>query len=220
MLAHAELTVPMPDHVRPLVLDQLGRMPYVTELASASASMRMLGVGVTYGTQMAVVSETYSDELPWPIVLLSSQDWRDTALQAVATTDDGTRALGTLAADLARADGCRDDKLLGGHSRRARDRAYAALDGPFRRWLAQLDDALADPLTALATWHDEVRGIIWPIADELLAAVPPSAIRGRSIQRGKTRVWMNAPLAELAFRRKLFEAVPLPDINPEQEQNA
>jgi CRISPR system Cascade subunit CasA len=116
-----------------------------------------------------------------------------------------------LATDLARAEGCQDDKLLGGHSRRARDRAYAALDGPFRGWLAQLGGVHAEPLSALTAWHNQVHRIVWPIADELLAAIPPSAIRGRTIQRGKTTLWVNAPLAEIAFRRKLFETVPPPE---------
>lgn len=211
MLAHADLTVPIPNHVRPLALDQLGRMPYALELDSTSATMRLLGVGITYGTQMAVVAETYADELPWPIVLLTSQDWQDTALQAVTAADGATRALGTLATNLARAEGCRDEKLLVGHSRRARDRAYAALDGPFRGWLAQLGGVHAEPLPALAVWHDQVRRTVWPIADELLAAIPPAAIRGRTIKQGNASLWMNAPLAEIAFRRRLFEAVPPPE---------
>jgi CRISPR system Cascade subunit CasA len=208
MLAHAELTVPTPHHVRPLVLDQLGRIPYASELDADAVTMRLLGVGITYGTQNAVVDETYADELPWPIVLLTSRDWQDTALQAVTAADGATWALGNLASDLARAEGCRDDKLLRGHARGARDRAYAALDGPFRRWLAQLGGRLAEPLPALTEWHTLVRGVVWPIADELLTAVPPVAIRGRSIKRGAATVWMNAPLAEIAFRRILAKAVP------------
>lgn len=209
MLAHAELTTPTPNHIRPLTLDQLGRMPFAMELETAAATMRLLGVGVTYGPKMANVAETYSDELPWPIVLLTSRDWQDVALQAVVSADGATHALGTLAMDLARAEGCREDKLLAGHSRRARDRAYAGLDARFRTWLAGLGKELAEPLAALTEWHTQVRHTVWPIADELLASVPPAAIRGRSIQRGSASVWMNAPLAEIAFRRKFFEAVPL-----------
>lgn len=63
---------------------------------------------------------------------------RAIAVDAVRDADDGVHVVAGLAGELAEASGLTGDDDLKAARSAARERGYAALDGPYRRWLARL----------------------------------------------------------------------------------
>jgi CRISPR system Cascade subunit CasA len=170
--------------------------------------IRLFGTGITYGNQAAVIEETYTDMMPFPVAVLADRGggWEAAALDAVRAAEEGAVALGRLVMNLARAAGCREDKLIGGRRRAARDRLYAELDSRFRRWIAGLGESADEPVGALGQWRGEVRDQVGRIAGELLGSVPPQAVRGREVQSRERRELVNAALTELWFDSALRRA--------------
>ncbi|MFI6661520.1 type I-E CRISPR-associated protein Cse1/CasA [Streptomyces sp. NPDC050523] len=173
--------------------------------------VQVLAVGLEYGNQSAVVTEAYADTLPLPVALLSVEDrtWRDAVLETVEATSRAVAALAQLAHHLAVAAGCRPEEegLLAGHRRRAREQAYAALDGRFRAWLATLRPEEAAPEPTQDAWATTVRRVLLEHATDLLDAASPAAFRGREITHGDSTQRYDAALAELAFRAGLNKAL-------------
>ncbi|MFE7115396.1 type I-E CRISPR-associated protein Cse1/CasA [Streptomyces sp. NPDC057654] len=215
LLARAELTTAAGEKdapaVRgPAVLVRLGSRE--RRAALRGMPLRILAAGFEYGNQSAVIDEAYADVLPLPVALLSAQDavWRDTVLEAVEASENGVRAVAYLAENLAVAAGCRrsEEGLLAGHRERAREEAYAALDAPFRRWLASLDpDGASDPEEVLDQWAREARGILRTRAGALLSSVPPAAFHGQEAGEDEESQTMDAALAEIFFHRALHKAL-------------
>lgn len=215
LLAQAELTTAAgakdaPAVRGPAVLARLGSR----ERAAALKGMplRVLAVGFEYGTQSSVIEEAYGDVLPLPVAALSAQDsdWRDTVLTAVEASEQAVHALANLAENLAVAAGCRrsEEVLVAGHRERAREGAYAALDAPFRRWLATAaHDEDADPDGALDRWAHETRRILRAQAQALLDGAPPAAFRGQQEGDGDQTRHMDAALAALYFHHALAKAL-------------
>jgi CRISPR system Cascade subunit CasA len=206
ILAHARADRPgTEDQYRgPLVLAQLaGR----AELLRGER-IRLFGTGITYGNQAAVIEETYTDMMPFPVAVLAERGgrWEAAALDAVRAAEEGAVALGRLVTNLARAAGCHEDGLIGGRRRAARDRLYAELDGRFRKWIAGLGESADEPAGALGQWRGEVRGQVGRIAAELLGSAPPQAVRGREVQSRERRELVNAALAEMWFYSALHRA--------------
>lgn len=178
----------------------------------ADCPIRLIGAGITYGNQSAVIEETYADVMPLPVALLSDQDqdWEAAALEAVRGADDTGTALANLSVNLSRAAGCDNDRILDGRRRAARSRLFAELDPRFRTWVAGLGDGGEQPAAALARWRAEVASVAGQIATEAIGAAPPQALRGRETQRGtggRAGV-LTAPLAEIWFRAALRKALP------------
>lgn len=175
--------------------------------------VRLLGVGIAYGNQAAVIDDTYADALPVPVALLADRggDWESAVLEAVRIADDAASAVAGLAANLARAVGCQDDRLVAGQRDRARERLYAELDGRFRMWLAGLAEPDRAPDREIAGWAGQVRKHANAIAAELLEAAAPEGWRGREVRRGGERgALLTVPLAEIWYRAALRRAVALP----------
>ena len=212
LLAHAQATSPStgrdaPLQRRPTVLARLGSR--VQAAALRGIPIQLLAVGIEYGNKAAVIDEAYADVLPMPVAALAADDrtWRDAILEAVETTARAATALADLASNLAEAAGCRDDHLLGGHRERAREQAYATLDSPFRRWLANLSAEDADPDEALDQWARQIRNTVRRLAGELLAEIPPAAFFGRTVKKGDGTEPMDATIAEIWFNRALRKAL-------------
>jgi CRISPR system Cascade subunit CasA len=189
----------------PLVLEQLaGRAEQLQ-----GEPIRLFGTGITYGNQFAVIEETYTDVMPLPVAVLADRGggWEAAALDAVRAAEDAAKALVNLAANLARAAGCDDDKLLKSRRDEARARLYAELDRRFPKWIAGLGERTGGSVEALSRWRDQVRERAGQIASELIATVPPEAVRGREAQLSRERSQLvNAARAEIWFNRALREA--------------
>ncbi|MEU8773505.1 type I-E CRISPR-associated protein Cse1/CasA [Streptomyces sp. NPDC048606] len=153
-------------------------------------------IGAVYGTQQSVIDEVVDDAIAMSVVLLHERDQKH-ALEAIAAVEDSTkavRALGDLAADLARTAG-RPTEAPG---ETARDLGFGLLDGPYRQWIVTLDGS-REPSMARATWQRTAYRIVRDAAYDLLAA--------EADETG----WLDNARSEQVFRSRLNKALPLHD---------
>ncbi|WP_055693557.1 type I-E CRISPR-associated protein Cse1/CasA [Streptomyces prasinopilosus] len=197
-----------PTRLRPRILEWVARL-VSSEQLSRNFLVRARLVGVTYGTQQSVIDEIVDDRLELPVVLLHRQD-PTYARQAVAAAEDAdraVRALGDLAADLARATGSEGE----GPKSAARAGGFDELEHPYRGWLAAMADA-PDPYEHRYAWQRRVRQLVGSAGDRLIAAAGDAAWEGRILtdRKGATH-WLNAGLADVWFRGRLTRALGDPD---------
>ncbi|MEV0537900.1 type I-E CRISPR-associated protein Cse1/CasA [Kitasatospora sp. NPDC050463] len=168
--------------------------------------MRLRTFGAVYGTQQSVIDEISGDAVAFALVLLSEVDQRlgRAAVDAASDADLAVRALGDLAGDIARAAGSESQtpRLT------ARDAGFAALDGPYRLWLAGIREG-DDPAALRGGWQRQVRREIGRLGDELVAQAGEAAWQGRVVTEGKTETWLTAAAADLWFRGRLRRALAL-----------
>ena len=166
-------------------------------------------VGAVYEPQKkSVIDEVVDDHLAMAVLLLHRQDreYAQQAIDAVGDAEHAVTALGDLATDLARAAGTQTE----GPRSRARERGFAALDNPYRIWLSTLAGA-ADPDEQRTLWRRRTHRIISRLAERLLAEAGDAAWEGRIVTTAKGTVWFNSAYAEGWFRRRLGDALGLPD---------
>ncbi len=210
ILAHQSVTDTTHEEFKPP--EVLVQLRFLAKGPLAGRLLLLRAFGIVYGAKSATIDDTYVDDLPLPIAVLHSTGdrWEHVALNGVRDAEATARHLGTLAVDLAKAAGCKDDRVLKGRRDDARMSLYATLDQQFRRWLAGLGGD-RPPQEASEQWGSTIRARTYQIADRLLLQVPPSAIRGRLVRSGRDRTeWIDAALAERRFRRDLDTALPRP----------
>lgn len=191
--------------LRPKIVDWLAQLGSEGVLPSHRL-LRVRIVGARYGTQQSVIDEIVDDGVTMSVVLLHQKDHRfgHAAVDAVADANAAVGALGDLAADLAHAAGTAPDPQRS----TARDRAFGALDSPYRNWLRDLGTA-PDPQAARAVWQGQVYEIVSRVARVLLDSVGPAAAQGRLIRTPTGERWIDDALAELYFRGRLNKALSL-----------
>lgn len=191
--------------VRPRILDWVARLTVEGELP-ADYLIRARLYGAIYGTQQSVIDEMVDDAVAMRVVLLHERDsgLGQAAVNAVTDAEAAVTVLGDLAADIASAAGAETE----GPKSSARDRGFAALDGPYRDWLARLG-ADAEPHQRRADWQRQTRGILARLGDELLRSAGDAAWEGRVIKTKAGReVWLTASRADLLFRSRLGKVLP------------
>ncbi|TFV58354.1 type I-E CRISPR-associated protein Cse1/CasA [Geodermatophilus sp. DF01-2] len=158
-------------------------------------------VGIVYGSNNSVVDELIDDELSLTVAVLQSEHRALglAAVDAVNAAEAAVRALGSLARNLQEAAG--GDGA--GAADRARELGFAALDAPFRRWVAELGPD-SDLIEVEERWHRQVRRIVRGLADELLEDSGPAAWRGREVNQRH----LDSARADVFFSAALVEAVP------------
>ncbi|MGC9441991.1 type I-E CRISPR-associated protein Cse1/CasA [Streptomyces sp. WG5] len=197
-----------PSRLRPRILEWIARL--VTEgYLSRRFLVRARVAGVRYGTQQSVVDEVVDDRLAMPVVLLHGQDpaYAGQAIAAAEDADRAVRALGDLAADLARATGAEQE----GPKSAARAEGFDALDQPYRGWLSDMAQT-SDPFEHRHTWQRQVRQTVGRLGDRLITAAGDAAWEGRiaADTKGGSH-WLNAGLADVWFRGRLARALGNPD---------
>ncbi|WP_307623983.1 type I-E CRISPR-associated protein Cse1/CasA [Streptomyces sp. V3I7] len=190
--------------LRPGVLEWLAYL-VTSRCLPRNYLVRARVVGAVYGTQQSVVDDLIDDRLTMPVVLLHRQD-RTFARQAVAAAEDADRAvkaLGDLAADLARAAGSDPQ----GPSDTAKATGFSALEEPYRQWLIEMA-AVDDPFAHRTAWQHTLRRLITQLAHRLVENAGNAAWQGKTVTDKKSTVWLNAGLAETWFRARLARAIP------------
>ncbi|OYO16967.1 type I-E CRISPR-associated protein Cse1/CasA [Enemella evansiae] len=172
-------------------------------------------VGIQYGPQKAVIEELIDDRMELPGVLLidGGTELQVTVTDGVDNADTCVRALGQLAANIARAAGERGDDAGDGARQRAMAEAWAALDQPARAWVASIS-ADSDPLEVLRAWQTQVQRIMQDHARILVDRAGPAAIRGRQTNFG----YLSAHKAYSFFLRDLRKE--LSTIQPTKKETA
>lgn len=188
--------------VAPAVLRWIGTLCAEGALPEAYLA-RVRVIGAEYGSQSATFAEMIDDVLPMRVVLLRSDHPAvgQAAIDAVADAENAADAVWQLAENVARAGGAEPKS---GAGERARERIYAALDAPYRRWLAALGPN--SDLTQMRTrWQESARQAVRPVIAEVIGASPPTAWRGREVN-GRL---VNVPIAEAWMQDRLRKALPL-----------
>lgn len=157
----------------------------VLESASHADHVVIQTVGMVYGSNNAVVDEVIDDRLEVSPGLLGEDalEVQGRLNICVHTADECVRAVGNLAANIARAAGEKGDDAGEGARQRAMAQAWSVLDQPARQWVAGLGpdsdlDAAADVFARLL--RRELSGL----ADQLVAGASPSAVTGRKTSFG------------------------------------
>ncbi|MCU1613186.1 MAG: CRISPR-associated protein Cse1 family [Frankiales bacterium] len=173
----------------------------VHRLVPSTYVLRTRAVGVIYGSNNSVVDELIDDELSLSLAVLRSEHRALglTAVDAVSAAEASVRALGGLARNLQEAGG--GDGT--GAADRAREQGFAALDAPFRQWVAGLGPD-SDLVEVEERWHRQVRRVVRGLADELLQSSGPAAWRGRLVNQRH----LDSALADVFFSTALVKAVP------------
>jgi CRISPR system Cascade subunit CasA len=146
------------------------------EVLGVDEVVRLRTVGMQYGVQSSVVDDVTDDVLSLHVAVLSDPTLTALAVDAVTLIDGGVRVLGTLAADLARAAGG-DRDLAQSDAADAREQGYAALDAPYRSWVAAISrEARRDD--ALRTLQMASRQVLDRLARQLLASASSASWSG------------------------------------------
>lgn len=151
-------------------------------------------VGMTYGSQEAVVDELVHDSLDLRVPLLGVKavEVRTALDDCVRTAGECVSRLGTMAANIARAAGDHDG--TDGARSVAMTEAWSALDAPVRGWLGELT-ATTDPMVMRTAFQEIVRRVLVREASDLGRRSSPSAIAGRKTSFG----FMTTSKAEAIF---------------------
>jgi len=194
-----------PEIVRPRILDWMARLANHGPLPGGHL-LRVRLIGAVYGTQQSVIDEVVHDEIAMPVVLLHEQDTElgIEAIDAVGDAERGVSILGDLAADLAQAAGDAAEPRKAA----ARNQGFAALDGPFRQWLAGLEPG-DDPGQARCAWQKIASSRIRALGAELVAAAGETAWQGRVVKAKDGReVWLTSTRADQIFSARLAKELP------------
>lgn len=199
-----------PSALRPELVQWLARLSTERVLPRAML-LRLRTFGMVYGTQQSLVDEVVTDAVDMAVVLLDETDRRlsQTAVDAVTDAEAAVTALEFLAADLITATGG-EPRSRDAAKDAMRTRGFAALDGPYRAWLAEIHDGDDGPKLR-ARWQRAAREHVRRIARELLDDVGDAAWQGRLVEPlgGGKAVWLNDCRAEQSFYFRLDKALPL-----------
>ncbi|MHA7134699.1 type I-E CRISPR-associated protein Cse1/CasA [Oerskovia turbata] len=160
-------------------------------------------IGIEYGSQDSIYGELVDDELTLPVALLADPTGTlpAMAVEAATVAGRGVYALGLLAKNLALAAGGSTE--TDGPHERAAEQGYAALDRPFRDWVATLTGGI-DAAERETDWHRTVDQELKRVAGSLLRDAGPAALVGR-VAGGR---FIDAGIAERWFHKKLREVLP------------
>lgn len=178
----------------------------VTETDRRESNVVVQAIGIAYGPQNATIEEIIDDRLELNSTLLSDDGlaMRITVKDAVGNAEACVRALGQLAANIARAAGEKGDNAGEGARQRVMEQAWVALDAPARRWVGSLD-VNSDPLVEQTTWQQLVRDRVTGLANSVMTAAGPAAIKGRETSFG----YLTAHKAYSYFLRDLHKELSL-----------
>lgn len=192
----------------PGVAEWFAKLTTMGEVFPPKKLIRLRLIGTVYGTQQAVVDEIVDDSLVLPVITLheANPEYGAAAVDAADEAEQAVRALGQLAANLARAAGTDHESP----DNSARDAAFGALDGPYRAWLSMLPD-FPDLEDARHEWRTTVRYHLLQHARELLESASPAADEGRVVELpGMVKRLIDAGRAERWFHSRLAYVLKTP----------
>jgi CRISPR system Cascade subunit CasA len=173
------------------------------------AMFRLQVTGIQYADKDFYVDGIISDGLTMSTDLLPAlgTDWILEITDLLNITDQCVWQLGILALDIAESLGNSDEKNRKGVSATARERAFFALDIPFRKWLAGLNPDNDDHAEKQLEWLEQMRGTILGIADRLVDEAGEKAMVGiyKTNESAAKSGGFNVFRARRKFRNKVFQ---------------
>jgi len=190
------------------VLRQIRRMQHDEQLPM-DYPLRVLCVGLVYGTQNAVVEDAVVDLLPVPLAALDDGDVYQVVKEIVEQAEALRQAVNRLGDDLRAARG--GDRLPWDKGQRAGDQMMHDLNLPAREALTALQRAPADVEEVRRTWTAAARRVTMAAAKSLIDSAPPQTFLGRVSRNQHPH---RAATAELWFRVAVTKALGAPEPAP------
>jgi CRISPR system Cascade subunit CasA len=176
------------------------------EILPESFPLRIRTTGMQYGSQSAVIDDITDDVLPLHLAVLTDTRLAGLAIKGVQDVGVAVQALGQLASELVQASG--GDRDLAAAARdEAREQGYAALDAPYRRWVARLVTE-SDGEAERSRWQIQIRRTVSELGRELLDSASPASWSGLPSGPERARP-LNAATAANWFYINLHKALPL-----------
>lgn len=174
--------------------------------------VRLRIASVQYGSSDYFTTDVYADEMALHANLLSemAEAWRLMIENEVSLCAQCASRMGWFATMLDKAAGDRK----GSHEATAKMRLFAAVDLPFRAWLAA-QDAEGDGEARKAAsrdWQNQARGIALKLGKAMIGETDSTAFVGRTVKEGpkgkETEYHYSVPEAWLAFKRSVYKIYP------------
>jgi len=178
------------------------------EALARSTPVGVRTIGMVYGPQSSTTADVIDDRLQVDVEVLAGPELRALAVDAVTDADKAVRFVASLGGELAQAAGGSGDVISTARGR-ARERAYEALDQPYRRWLRALTPG-TETATAKAAWHDALRRTLAAVVRDLVVTAGPAAWTGREETQGDKTYFYNAGHAEAVYRHHMRTTFPAP----------
>jgi CRISPR system Cascade subunit CasA len=157
----------------------------------SSKQVQICTLSIKYGNKQSGVEEVWSDALSVNMYVLSSlgDKWIGRIKELVGTTEDLVKTLGNLAANISKASGSTD----GANQRaQAMEQAYAALDIPFRNWLASICDT-SDTIKECEKWLGIAKKMILYHGEQLVSQAGNQAFVGRLVKTNNKEDYYSTP---------------------------
>lgn len=189
--------------LRAPALEWLDALRY-SEILPRSYRATLRAVGIEYGAQASSIVGVVDDGLHAHVAAITDPLVVTVAVDAAARANAGVVALANLASNL--------ELAAGGDAERPRERTfelgYSLLDGPYREWLAGLEEA--DPTgERTEAWGAQALKVLRDAGTALVASAGSAALVGREVPKRGTDAmqWIDSAVAELWFRAALSKAL-------------
>jgi CRISPR system Cascade subunit CasA len=163
--------------------------------------------GIQFADKDFYVDGIISDSLSMNFNMLTElgNAWVDEIGFLVTVTDKCVWQLGVFAQDIAQSVGNDDERGRANVKAAAQERAYFALDAPFREWLARLDPHSDDHYEMQKAWLDQASRIIEGIAQDIVEEAGERAIVGIYKVGDTSTTIKNAPSAMRFLKYRLAQ---------------
>ncbi|MGW2161606.1 type I-E CRISPR-associated protein Cse1/CasA [Nonomuraea sp. NPDC001699] len=172
--------------------------------------LRVETIGITYGTQSAVVEDIMLDSIPLPVAgLRADTDTYTTLIEVAEQAEELARAVNELSADLRRARGA--DPIPWDRGQRPSEFVLHALDPLVRRFLIGVRSAEGDPdllERGRTAWEKHARDRTKDVAEKLLATATGSEFAGRNVKKDRGEYVYRLAYAEQNFYQRVSNALP------------
>lgn len=168
--------------------------------------IRVRHVGISLGSQQAVIEEMINDSISLPSEILASQSLATTVVDGIAKAEEIAFFFGNFANNLYLASG--GDSENSGARDKAKEEIFAVLDPLFRSWIRTLAPDL--DVTWLATqWQETLKREASVLHNAYLERTSEAAWAGRKIGFGDRGFYMDAGKASSKFLSDLGKSLSL-----------
>lgn len=198
-----------PDFRSPMTLRWIGTLmgPNGRGALPKDYRIRLHAIGVSYGTQNAVISEMIDDSVTLSPSLMGEDGVQANLVirECIDLTEQGVSALAYLGQSLmATINGKTDDSTSKGRGDIARQQAYLMLDSKFASWVSTVTPE-SDLIALRTQWLQTAKRDIIRIGRQMTASMPPASYVGKECSIGRNKGYANAGSVESTFLWRVGE---------------
>lgn len=215
LLPQARSESDSPNYIMPGNLMWVGYLasPNARRVLPSTQRIRVHAIGISYGTQSAVIDEMVDDAVVICPVLLTEEGAVADGMvrECIDKTDQAVYVLKQFGQNLmATINGKSDEPTSEGLGISLQREAYLVLNQQFVTWLAGIGET-TNLIEAQSEWMDTVKGILGRIAYDAVSAMPPAAYVGRECKTGRQSGYATAGSVESTFQWRLARIVSTTD---------